>query len=93
MRDRSAYWSESTKSWVRMERQEDGEWCHTSGFGSIQAALTFDMDRFKDRSSRVKPLFGAAGLPSFLEETDQEGNQEHERPARKKARARRTNAR
>lgn len=89
MRDRSAYWSESTKSWVRMERQEDGEWCHTSGFGSIQAALTFDMDRFKDRSSRVKPLFGASGLPSFLEETDQE----HERPARKKARARRTNAR
>lgn len=70
MRDRSAYWSESAKSWVRMERQEDGEWCHTSGFGSIQAALTFDMCRFEDRSSKLKPLFGASGIPSFLEDEE-----------------------
>lgn len=72
MKDRSAYWSEQSKSWVRMERQEDGEWCHTSGFGSIQAALTFDMDRFHDRSSKKKPLFGASGIPSFLEEDEEE---------------------
>ena len=70
MRDRSASWSESAKSWVRMERQEDGEWCHTSGFGSIQAALTFDMGRFQDRSGKVKPLFGASGIPSFLEDEE-----------------------
>lgn len=69
---RSAYYSEQSKSWVRMERQEDGEWCHTSGYGSERAALEFDECRFQDRSSRKKPLFGASGLPSFLEETSPE---------------------
>ena len=70
---RDAYYSESLKSWVRMERQEDGEWCHTSGFGSREAALSFDMGRFADRSAKGKPLFGPSGLPSFLEEVDQTG--------------------
>jgi hypothetical protein len=67
---RDAYYSESIGSWVRMERQEDGEWCHTSGFGSREAALAFDMGRFVDRSAKGKPLFGPSGLPSFLEEVD-----------------------
>lgn len=66
--NRSAYYSEQLKSWVRLERQEDGEYCHTSGFGSRDAALEFNMDRFKDRSSKKKPLFGASGIPSFLED-------------------------
>lgn len=65
---RTAYYSEELKSWVRLERQADGEYCHTSGFGSREAALEFDMDRFKDGSGKKKPLFGASGLPSFLEE-------------------------
>lgn len=72
MRNRSAYYSQESKSWVRMERQEDGEWCHTSGFGSATAALTFDDSRFQDRSSKTKPLFGPSGLPSFLEEPSEE---------------------
>jgi hypothetical protein len=63
----SAYYSEELKSWVRLERQVDGEYCHTSGFGSERAALRFDMGRFEDRSKRLKPLFGQSGLPSFLE--------------------------
>lgn len=71
MRDRTAYYSDESKSWVRMERQEDGEWCHTSGFGSMRAAMEFDMGRFQDRSAQKKPLFGPSGLPSFLEETDE----------------------
>ena len=66
--NRDAYYSEDLKSWVRMERQEDGEYCHTSGFGSRAAAMEFDMTRFVDRSSSRKPLFGPSGLPSFLEE-------------------------
>lgn len=70
MKNRTAYYSESLKSWVRMERQEDGEWCHTSGFGSMQAAMTFDAGRFVDRSAAKKPLFGSSGLPSFLEEAE-----------------------
>lgn len=63
----SAYYSENLKSWVRLERQVDGEYSHTSGFGSERAALGFDMERYDDRSKRLKPLFGQSGLPSFLE--------------------------
>lgn len=63
----TAYYSEETKSWVRLERQEDGEYCHTSGFGSERAALEFKPEKFRGRSGRKKPLFGASGLPSFLE--------------------------
>jgi hypothetical protein len=64
---KSAYYSEELKSWVRLERQVDGEYCHTSGFGSERAALKFEMCRFEDRSKKIKPLFGHSGLPSFLE--------------------------
>jgi hypothetical protein len=34
-----AYYSKELKSWVRLERQEDGEWCHTSGYESREAAI------------------------------------------------------
>lgn len=34
-----AYYSNDLQSWVRLERQEDGEWCHTSGYASREAAL------------------------------------------------------
>lgn len=64
---RSAYYSDRLGSWVRMEQQEDGEWCHTSGFGSERAALEADFSMFVDRSKKKKPLFGESGLPSFLE--------------------------
>jgi len=63
----SAYYSENLKSWVRLERQVDGEYCHTSGFGSERAALGFNLGRFEDKSKKIKPLFGQSGLPSFLE--------------------------
>lgn len=68
---RDAYYSDRLGSWVRMERQEDGEWCHTSGFGSRTAALETDFSMFVDRSAKKKPLFGACGLPSFLEFSDE----------------------
>lgn len=64
---RTAYYSDELGSWVRLEHQEDGEWCHTSGFGSERAALECDLSRFQDRSSEKKPLFGPSGIPSFLE--------------------------
>jgi hypothetical protein len=35
-----AYYSNELKSWVRLERQEDGEWCHTSGYSSREDALS-----------------------------------------------------
>jgi hypothetical protein len=34
-----AYYSQSLKCWVRMERTEDGEWCHTSGYVTREAAI------------------------------------------------------
>jgi hypothetical protein len=34
-----AYYSSDLKCWVRMERMEDGEWCHTSGFSSRVTAM------------------------------------------------------
>lgn len=34
----NVYYSESLKSWVRLERQEDGEYCHTSGFSTEEEA-------------------------------------------------------
>lgn len=33
-----AYYSEELKSWVRMVRDADGEWCHTSGYESYEDA-------------------------------------------------------
>jgi len=35
----SAYYSNELKSWVRLERCEDGEYCHTSGYGTRDEAL------------------------------------------------------
>jgi hypothetical protein len=54
----AAYYSEELKSWVRMERQVDGEWCHTSGYATREDALD------------TKPLYGVSRMPSFLEESD-----------------------
>jgi hypothetical protein len=34
-----AYYSNALKCWVRMERQADGEWCHTSGYATRADAL------------------------------------------------------
>jgi len=33
-----AYYSNELKCWVRLERMEDGEWCHTSGYDSKESA-------------------------------------------------------
>jgi len=35
----SAYWSEELKCWVRLEKMEDGEYCHTSGYKTEKEAL------------------------------------------------------
>ncbi len=34
-----AYYSNELKCWVRMERECDGEWCHTSGYKTREEAL------------------------------------------------------
>lgn len=34
-----AYYSNDLKCWVRLERMEDGEWCHTSGYATRADAL------------------------------------------------------
>ena len=36
---RSAYYSRELGSWVRMERQVDGEYCHTSGYETEADAI------------------------------------------------------
>lgn len=86
MNNISAYYSQDSKSWVRLEREVDGEYSHTSGFGSEEAALGFNMARFQDRSSKTKPLFGPSGLPSFLEEHPEEPVQTSSKKPRGKGR-------
>jgi cytochrome c biogenesis protein ResB len=39
MRLVDAYYSNELRCWVRMERQADGEWCHTSGYATRADAL------------------------------------------------------
>jgi hypothetical protein len=50
-----AYYSKELKSWVRLERQVDGEWCHTSGYESREEAMGIERSR-------------ASKMPSFLTE-------------------------
>lgn len=59
----TAYYSKELMSWVRLESQVDGEWCHTSGYATEEEAV--GVSRL-----RHKPLFGISGMPSFLEESD-----------------------
>lgn len=33
------YYSDALKCWVRLEKQADGEWCHTGGYASREDAL------------------------------------------------------
>jgi len=34
-----AYYSRELHCWVRLERQVDGEWCHTSGYATKADAV------------------------------------------------------
>jgi len=34
-----AYYSNDLHCWVRLERTEDGEWCHTSGYATKEEAV------------------------------------------------------
>lgn len=34
-----AYYSNDLRCWFRLERMEDGEWCHTSGYATRAAAM------------------------------------------------------
>jgi hypothetical protein len=56
----SVYFSKRLNSWVRMERQEDGEYCHLSGFPNKYAAV---------ENGRYSTLYGEPPLPEFLRET------------------------
>jgi hypothetical protein len=43
-----------------MEKQEDGEYCHTSGFDSYDAAMGIDFNKMN------VPLWDTNGMPTFL---------------------------
>lgn len=45
MRLVDAYYSNELLCWVRMERQEDGEWCLTSGYATRDAALEIILNK------------------------------------------------
>jgi hypothetical protein len=34
-----AYYSNDLECWVRLEREADGEWCHTSGYATREDAV------------------------------------------------------
>lgn len=56
---RHAYYSKDLKCWVRMEGpQEDGEFCHTSGFSSYIEAMGIAL--------KMKAQWDVHGMPSFL---------------------------
>lgn len=58
----SAYYSNELKSWVRLERCEDGEYCHTSGYDSKDDALGKNIVPYRSE------------LPAFLMENSNEVN-------------------
>jgi hypothetical protein len=39
MRLVDAYYSNELRCWVRLEREADGEWCHTSGYATHAEAV------------------------------------------------------
>lgn len=47
----SAYYSTDLQSWVRMEKQEDGEYCHTSGYATEKEALAKSNEKTKEHVS------------------------------------------
>jgi hypothetical protein len=61
MTNPTAYYSAKLESWVRLERCEDGEFCHTSGYATRDEALGTD-----GPVVTKSPEFSADGLPSFL---------------------------
>lgn len=56
-----AYYSNKLKCWVRLEREVDGEYCHTSGYATRDEALGKNNVPYRD----VNP-------PSWLTETNDE---------------------
>lgn len=56
----SAYYSKELKSWVRMTREHDGEYCHTSGYATRDEAIGLPPVVAKRRG------FSESGLPDFL---------------------------
>ena len=59
-----AYYSDELKCWVRMERECDYEWCHTSGYPSREAALA---------GCRHLPLYSEPPLPAWLQPSTNDG--------------------
>lgn len=76
----SVYFSKEHNSWVRMERQVDGEFCHLSGFSNEYEALAGKYvplysepalpDFLVETKSKPVGLFDKYGMPSFLSETN-----------------------
>lgn len=56
----SAYYSNELGSWVRLDREVDGEYCHTSGYASKEEALGKIIVPYKSE------------LPKFLTENNDE---------------------
>lgn len=54
------YYSNELKSWVRLQREVDGEYCHTSGYASKEEAMGKIFVPYK------------SNLPKFLEESQDE---------------------
>ena len=43
-----AYFSNETKTWVRLEKLEDNEYCHSSGYPSRLCALLDSYDSYSE---------------------------------------------
>jgi hypothetical protein len=57
----TAYYSNELKCWVRLDREFDGEFCHTSGYKTKEEALGKNLVPYK-----------GVDLPKFLTENNDE---------------------
>lgn len=75
----SAYFSKEHGSWVCLEKQEDGEYSHLSGFSNKYAALAKNYNLrlygevplpefLREEKPQPKGLWDQYGMPSFLSE-------------------------
>jgi hypothetical protein len=64
-----AYYSNDLKCWVRLEREADGEWCHTSGYATPAEALASHLLQ----TTAVVAHFGGQSATQWIHPCDKGG--------------------
>jgi cytochrome c biogenesis protein ResB len=64
-----AYYSNDLKCWVRLEREADGEWCHTSGYATRAEAVASHLLQ----ATAVVAHFGGQSATQWVHPCDRRG--------------------